>query len=176
MKRLLFIAILFIGLTSAKKPEVKLGTIELFNKQVQIKVPASFEVMDDGRMKKVYHSEAMPKVAYSNTEKTIRIGFGAESISSKESGIPILTIRFEKLLQKLHPKAKWKNQGVQIINGHKVGYIEYLNKKPSKFYELLFFTSFKGQLLSCTFHAPKKGHKPWKLIANEMMQSLTIKK
>ena len=133
MKKLLILSILFVGLTSGKKPEIKLGTIELFNKQVQIKVPASFEIMDDGRMKKVYHSEAMPKVAYSNLEKTVRIGFGAESISTKESGIPIMTIRFEKLLQKLHPKAKWKNQGVQIINGQKVGFIEYINKKPTKF-------------------------------------------
>jgi hypothetical protein len=176
MRLLVAISILLIGLTSAKKPEVKLGTIKLFNKQVQIKVPASFEVMDNGRMKKVFHSEAMPKLAYSNIEKTIRIGFGAESISSKESGIPILALRFEKLLKKLHAKARWKDQGVQIINGHKVGFIEYINKKPSKFYELLFFTSFKGQLLSCTFHAPKKGHRPWKSLAHEMMQSLTIKK
>lgn len=176
MKELTVIFTLFILLTSGKKPEIKMGTIDLFNKQINIKVPVSFELMDDGRMKKVYHQEAMPKIAYSNTEKTIRIGFGAESISSKEAGIPILTVRFEKLLKKLHPNARWKDEGVQIINGHRVGFIEYINKKPTKFYELLFFASFKGQLLSCTFHAPKKGHKPWKKVAHEMMQSLTIKK
>ncbi len=176
MKQILVLFSLFILLTSGKKPEIKMGTIDLFNKQITIKVPASFELMDEGRMKKVYHAEAQPKIAYSNIEKTIRIGFGAQSISSKEAGIPALTIRFEQLLKKLHPKAKWKDQGVQIINGHKVGFIEYINKKPTKFYELLFFASFKGQLLSCTFHAPKKKHKPWKKIAHEMMQSLTIKK
>lgn len=176
MKRLSIIFVLFILLTSGKKPAVKMGTIDLFNKQINIKIPATFDLMSEGRVKKVYHSEALPKIAYSNAEKTIRIGFGAESISSKEAGIPLLTIRFEKLLKKLHPKAKWKDEGIKIINGHKVGFIEYINKKPTKFYELLFFASFKGQLLSCTFHAPKKGHRPWKKVAHIMMQSLTIKK
>ena len=176
MKNLALLSALFLFLTSAKRPDVQMGTIELFNKQISIKIPATFELMDDGRMKKVYHDEVTPKIAYSNLEKTIRIGFGSESLSSKETSIPMLTIRFEKLLKKIHPKARWKDQGVEIINGHKVGFIEYINKKPTKFYELLFFTSYKGQLVSCTFHAPKKGYKSWKMIADEMMQSLTIKK
>ncbi|MEO9532679.1 MAG: hypothetical protein ABJG68_16750 [Crocinitomicaceae bacterium] len=176
MRAFIFISILLIALTSVQKSKIKYERIGLLNQQVEINVPADFKVMDDAKMKKSYQEEAMPKVAYSNEEQSIKIGFGSESISSKESGIPVLTIRFEKLLQKLHPKAKWKDKGVQIINGHKVGYIEYINKKPTKFYELLFFTSFKGQLLSCTFHAPKKRYKPWKLVAHEMMQSLTIKK
>ncbi|MFT4602819.1 MAG: hypothetical protein ACI857_003006 [Arenicella sp.] len=176
MKQSILLFGLFILLTSGKKPAVTLGTIELFNKQVSIKVPAQFELMNENRMKKVFHSAVIPDLAYSNIEKDVRIGFDAEAIGSKESGIPMLTIRFEKILKKLHPKANWKSQGVEVINGQKVGYIEYINKAPSKFYELLFFTSFKGQLLSCTFHAPKKGHRPWKKIAHEIMQSMTIKK
>jgi hypothetical protein len=176
MKNALLLIGLFVLLTSGKKPDVTLGTIELFNKQVSIKIPAAFELMSEGRMKKVYNNAVQPDLAYSNMRKDVRIAFDAESVGSKESGIPMLTIRFEKILQKLHPNAKWKDQGVKVINGHKVGFVEYINKKPNKFYELLFFTSYKGQLLSCTFHAPKKGHRPWKKIAHEIMQSMTIKK
>ena len=176
MQKVILLITLFIICTSGKKPEIKLGSIKLFNNQISIKVPAHFEIMKVYQFKKFYTKESMPKIVYSNLSKEIRVAFGAKSISSKEKGIPAMTSRFESVLKKLYPKAKWKNNGVQIINGSKVGYIEYVNKKPEKFYELLFFTSFKGQLLSCIFHAPKKGHRPWKKIANEIMQSLTLKK
>jgi len=173
---LILISITAISAFSKKNDPVQMGRIELFNKQVSIEVPAQFELMDAGRVAKVYHAEFRPDLAYSNTEKTVRIGFDAESLSSKESGLPVITARIEKILHKIRPKAKWKNEGIEIIGGHKVGFIEYLNKKPEKFFELVFFTSLKGQLLSCQFRAPKKKHKQWKTIAYQIMRSLTIKK
>ena len=176
MRQLISITFLFLLLTSGKKPEVKLGTVSLFNKQVGINVPSSFTNLPETEFKKYYTTESLPKIVFVNDLRDVRISFSAISLSSKESGIPILTAKFELGLKKIHPKAKWLDKGVEIIDGNKVGFIEYINKKPEKFYELLFFTSFKGQLLSCTFHAPKKGHKPWKQIAHEMMNSLTIKK
>lgn len=177
MQKVLLIIMFSPLLCFAKKDTpLKMGTIDLFNKQVNIMIPADFQLMDDGRVSKVYPAEFKPKVAYSNSERTVRVGFGAESLGTKESGLPTITAKMEAILHQLRPKAKWKNEGINIIHGQKIGFIEYLNKKPEKFFELVFFTSYKGQLLSCQFRAPKKKHKGWKLVAYEIMQSFTIKK
>ena len=101
MKGLIIFFGLFVLLTSGKKPEVTLGRIELFNKQISIKVPAQFEMMDENRMKKVYNAAVTPDLAYSNIERNVRIAFDAESTGSKESGIPMMTIKFEKVLKRL---------------------------------------------------------------------------
>lgn len=163
-------------LGSAKGIEINLGKIKLFNGAVEIMVPKEFKSIPDHEFKSYYSAETMPKLVYVDETKEIRIAFDSKSLAAKESDLPRVTATMKAGLQKFHPKAKWKDSGVKVINGHKVGYIDYLNKKPEKFFELLFFTSYKGQMVSCSFHAPKKGFKPWKVIAYEIMESFTIVK
>ena len=171
-----FIAIAVCLNLGAKGIEVNLGKIKLFNGAVEIKVPEDFKSIPDHQFKPLYTAETMPKLVYVNETKEVRIAFDSKSLPAKESDLPRVTATMKAGLQRLHPKAKWKDSGVKVINGNKVGYIDYLNKKPEKFFELLFFASYKGQMVSCTFHSPKKGYKPWKAIAYEIMESFTIVK
>lgn len=160
----------------AKGIEVKLGKIKLFDGAIEIKVPSAFKTLPDHEFKSYYTTETMPRLVYANENKEIRIAFDAKSLSSKESDLPRVTATAKAGLQKLHPKARWKDNGINVINGNKVGFIDYLNKKPEKFFELMFFATYKGQVMYCTFHAPKKGYKPWKEVAYTIMNSFTIVK
>lgn len=73
-------------------------------------------------------------------------------------------------------KSKWKDEGVTEVGGTKVGYLEYFKKKPEKTYEFMFFTLSRGQMLSCCIHAPKKGNKFWRDVAQQIMNSLILVK
>jgi hypothetical protein len=170
------LALFFCFQSEAKGIEVNLGKIKLFDGSIEILVPKEFKSVPDHQFKPFYSPQTMPKLVYLSETKEIRIAFDSKSLASKESDLPRVTATMKAGLQKLHPKAKWKDSGVKVINGHKVGFIDYLNKKPEKFFELLFFASYKGQMVSCTFHAPKKGYKAWKAVAYEIMESFTIVK
>ena len=176
--RILFIvgfAFVLLSFSSKKDPEVTLGKIKLFGGNIELKIPSTFKVLTESKIASYYPKENTPKIVYTNENKEIRIAFFAKSLSSDERAMKKIKTTFEVLLEKTHPKAKWKDDGIELIDKHQVAFVEFINKKPEKYYQLDFFTTFKGQLLSCTFHAPKKKHKPWKNIAHEIMQSLTFK-
>jgi hypothetical protein len=160
---------------SKKEPEIELKkVIVMFNKSIHLTIPLTFRKLADHKISSYYSGASSPKLVYSDSSEDVRIAFDSENLSVKESALPVVTKMIEKGLKKMHPKSKWKDQGITDVEGQKIGFIEYLNKKPEKFYEFIFFTSFKGQLIACTFHAPKKGHKPWKAKMREMMQTLKL--
>ncbi|MCB9225185.1 MAG: hypothetical protein R2780_03145 [Crocinitomicaceae bacterium] len=173
MKHLFSIILLSTALITSAE-EVELNTIKLFNGSIEIDVPKEFKSLAEGQFKSFYTAETMPKLVYANEAKDVRIAFDSKSLSSKESDLPRVTATVKAGLEKLHPKSKMKDTGINVINGHKVSFIDYMNKKPEKFFELMFFATYKGQVMSCTFHSPKKGYKPWKEVAYKIMDSFKI--
>ncbi|UKN03046.1 hypothetical protein K6119_05915 [Paracrocinitomix mangrovi] len=174
---LLFLVAISFSIHAKKGAEVKLAQIEIYNGLVKIKVPSTFKQLADGDIKSLYSKELPAiKMAYADTDKNVRIGFGSTQLNAKEQTLPAITNMIEGWLKEQNPKTKWKDKSVIDVNGAKVGYIEYIQKKPEKNYKFVFFTLFRGQMLACKFHAPKKGFKSWQTIAHEMMQSLIIEK
>lgn len=162
---------------SAKKiPEIKWERIEMFGKTISIHIPEGFEQLPSGEFKKFYPKENLPKLVWGNKERSIRISFDAEPLNIEENVMSQTVGAISGGISSMYPKSKIKDEGVNRISGEDVGYVEYINKKPAKFYELIFFANFRGQLVNCVFHAPKKKHKPWKWVAHQMMESLILKK
>jgi hypothetical protein len=176
MRILLIIWIAFASLSFSfkKEPIVSLKRIKLFGDKIELKIPSTFKILAESKFTAYYPKENTPKIVYTNENKEIRIAFFARALNSSESLLRRLST-YEYLIEKTYSKVKLKDDGAEQIDNLEVVYTEFIIKKPEKYYRLDFFTTFKGQLLSCTFHAPKKKHKPWKLIAHEIMQSLTFK-
>ncbi|MBD3638394.1 MAG: hypothetical protein HUJ25_13665 [Crocinitomicaceae bacterium] len=177
MKVLILIAAFLVpfAILAKKKSDVEYKEVEMFEGNVQLKVPSAFQLLPETQLSKYYEGQPKTKVAYVNDEKSIRIGFGSESLLVDDRSLPAVTNLIEKWLKNKHPKTKWKTKEVTEVDGHKVGYIEFIKKKPEKYYEMVFFTLYRGQMLHCTFHAPKKGYKPWKTVSHEIMQSLKLR-
>lgn len=177
MRSLLLIA-LFVGFSSfgKDKPEVTLAEISLFNKTVKLKVPKEFKQIDDGKIKKLYPGLPKTRVVYANADNTVRIALGSDDLLLKEQALPAMTTMMKGWLKGSVEKSKWKDEGVTDVSGTKVGYLEYIKKKPEQSYEFMFFTLSRGQMLSCSIHAPKKGNKFWRDIANQIMNSLILVK
>lgn len=151
-------------------------TITLFNKSVSIAVPFSFEQKSKDQIKDYKFGSSTAELQYKDPAYDIHVTFYADNLPADERSLPAVRGVIEKVLRQMHPKAKWKNTGVEKIEGGQVGYVEYQNKKPEKYYELIFFTEFRGQLLSGVFHTPKKGYKSWKSVSYQIMRSLVLKK
>ena len=178
MKKLsLFLILIFAVVSYAKKdPEITLVETELLKGLVTIKIPKEFKQMNDGKIKANYQGLPTIKMAYASSDETVRIALGSDQLNAPDQVLPKMTQLMKQWLQGRLDKNKWKGEGVTVINDVKFGYLEYILKKPEKYYEFMFFTLYRGQMLSCSIHSPKKGYKFWKGVAEEMMTTLTFKK
>lgn len=178
MNKFLFIFVLLIAVQafSKDKSEVILTEIELFQGAVKIKIPNNFTPLSDTKVKKTYSGLPTVKMVYANKDESVRIAFGSDDLLAPEQALPQMTLLMKDWLKERLAKNKWKGEGVTQVNGNNFGYLEYILKKPEKNYEFMFFTLYRGQMLSCSIHAPKKGYKSWKVIAEQMMESLRLKK
>lgn len=167
---------LFTFLSFSKKdPEISLKEIDLFSKTVKIKIPAEFKTLGDSKIKQTYQGLPTIKLVYTNDDATVRIAFGSDDLLADDRVLPKMTNMMKDWLKGRLAKNKWKGEGVKIVGGNKFGYLEYILKKPEKYYEHMFFVLYRGQMLSCSIHSPKKGYKFWKGIAEQMMESLVLK-
>ena len=173
---IILVAIIAIPSFGKKDPELTLKYIDLFNKTVKIKVPEEFKQMNSGEIKKTYVGLPTIKMAYANDDQSVRIAFGADELLADDRALPKMTSMMKEWLQGRLAKNKWKDEGVKTVNGNKLGYLEYILKKPEKNYEYMFFTLYRGQMLSCSIHAPKKGWKFWREFAGQMEESLKLLK
>ena len=173
---ILLFAVLFVLPSFARKdPQITLEEIELFKGTVKIEVPKEFKTLSDDKIKKTYEGLPTIKLVYANDDETVRIAFGSDELLVQEQALPKMTGIMKEWLKGRLAKNKWKGEGVKVVNGIKFGYLEYILKKPEKYYEHMFFVLYRGQMLSCSIHSPKKGYKFWKGIAEQMMASLVLK-
>lgn len=170
---------LVIGLAAnfaiAEKVEYQLKKVNLFKGHIEISVPSSFTVLKDFEIEKTYPREDPPKLVYGNQDRSIRIAFDIEDNGATQDQIGNYGATFIKVFNKIYQSPKWKRQEVIEQDQRKIGVLEFLAKKPEKQHKFFFYTDYHNKLLTCNIDHPKKKHKKWKPVAQEIMESLVIK-
>ncbi|MBQ0734196.1 hypothetical protein J9332_07725 [Aquimarina celericrescens] len=165
-----------IALTSAFTVTIDLETKSLLNEKVELKIPKDFDIMSEELMKLKYPSDRRPTLVYSNESGGINIALNLTQNQASQQMIPAYQDNFVQTFKNLYPSAEWKDNGIKMINGKKVGYLELVTPAiDTEIYNLLFFTDLDGKLLLCTFNCTKKSIDKWTPIAKEIMNSLKIK-
>lgn len=159
----------------AKKIDVTLGKIKLMNALIEIKIPSHFSALLDHELATYYNPEALPKAAYADSLREVRLAF--YSVKNRYTDAGMGAIRASYLSDFLRDDLKLKelSGGVVEVDGRETGYMEILHKSPKKCYRFYFLTIYKGLILSGELISPKKGYKNWILPAEEIMKSLDIK-
>lgn len=169
----LILTIPFAISATAKKEEITLAKIKMFNDLIEIKVPTTFTVMHDFEVKKVYPENDLPKVVYANADKTIRIAFRNKK-SGEQTKPAVFKDSFYADWQKADPKLKELSNGLATVDGRDMAFVGVLHKTPEKEFQFLFCTIYKGMFMSGEIISPKKGYKPWIDLGNQIMNSLHI--
>lgn len=169
---LIFSLVLCISAT-AKKEEITLAKIKMFNDLIEIMVPTTFTVMHDFEMKKAYPENDQPKVVYANADKTIRIAFRNKK-SGDQTKPAVFKDSFYADWQKADPKLKELSNGVTTVDGRDMAFVGAMHKTPEKEFQFLFCTIYKGMFMSGEVITPKKGYKSWVTISELIMKSLHI--
>ena len=175
MKQILpIISLFFISTGFLVKPELEIKS--LLNNKIELKIPKDFAIMSEELLKLKYPSERRPTLVFSNDSGGINIALNLTSNPANQESILPYKDNFVQTFKSLHPKAIWKDHGVSLINGRKVGYLELITPAiDTDIYNLMFFTDLEGKLLLCSFNCTIKDIEEWKPIAKEIMNSLKTK-
>lgn len=176
--RFLIFVLLASSINSAfsKKAEITLGKISLMNNQVEIKIPTHFSALLDHEVKKFYPEDNLPKVAYADSLREVRLAFYMQKNENKDLGAGAIKAAAITEFLKNDLKMKELSNGVTTVDGSEMAYVGILHKSPEKFYRFYFLTVYKkGLVLAGELISPKKGYKTWIPIGEEIMNSLDVK-
>jgi len=178
MKKFQTSTLLFITfvLVAASTLNIELETKSLLDNKVELKIPKGFEIMPEELIELKYPSERRPSLVYSNESGGINVALNWTEDKASQELIPPYKDNFVQAFKNMYPSADWKNSGIKMINGRKVGYLELVIPAiDTEIYNLMFFTDLDGKLLLCTFNCTKKSIHEWTPAAKEIMNSLKIK-
>ena len=174
-KALLFPAFCLLVLVMAARPftEVELIKKHVLSERVEILIPKGFEVMSEQQMDFNYaKAQSRPSVIYTNS-KEASLAFAYTDNAADQDMIDMYADTFHKTFLKQFKGATWFNNGVQEINGRKIGYLELMKPELGhEVYTLIFFTDVEGKLLMCTFTCADRQKPEWESVAKQIMGSL----
>ncbi|MEZ5069899.1 MAG: hypothetical protein R2751_02755 [Bacteroidales bacterium] len=171
----LALAVLSLILISSKISDVDLVVKSLLDDKVELKIPASFEIMSEEMTKTKYPSERRPTLIYTNETGEINVALNLTQNQASQEMINAYQESFVKTFKTLYPSAEWIETGVADINNRKVGYLELITPAiDTEIYNLMFFTDLDGKLLLCTFNCTIDSIDNWTPIAKEIMKSLKV--
>lgn len=170
------ITILTALITSIFSFTIDLETKSLLNDRITLKVPKEFDIMPEEMTKLKYPSERRPTLIYSDPSGGINVALNLTQSRANQQLIEPYKENLVQTFKKLYPSAEWKSNGITLVNGRKVGYMEIVTPAiDTEVYNLIFFTDVDGKLLLCTFNCTEKSISEWTPIAKEIMNSLTVK-
>ena len=174
--RIILLATFVFGLLSATIVQRELEIKSILNDRVEIKLPKEFQIMSEEMVSLKYPSERRPTLIYTNESGGINVAFNLTENKANQDIIDPYKDNFVKTFKNMYCYGEWKDNGVKIINGKKVGFLELVTPAiDTEIYNLMFFTDLEGKLLLCTFNCTKKDIKEWETTAKEIMSSLKIK-
>lgn len=175
-KSFLLFALMATSFSSfAKKTEIKLSKIKLFNDLIEIKVPTHFSGLLDHEIKKYYSADKLPKTALGDSLRESRLAFYSKKLEVADAGVGALRASVLSDFIREDLNLKELSSGIIKVDGRDVSYVSIMHKSPKKFYRFYFLTVHQGLVLSGELITPKKGYKNWIPIAEEIMKSLDIK-
>ncbi|MCI1186304.1 hypothetical protein MON38_02655 [Hymenobacter sp. DH14] len=183
-----FIAMLLLacGLFAFRSDEIEFDTKTLFGNQIELKIPKGFIIMPEEMAKLKFIPERRPTLVYTNETGNISVALNITNSKATQAELP--AIKEDVLRAYKHPyvSAREKWNAIQMVNGRKVGFIEFgtLDIKNTVYgtsatersaYNLIFFTDFHGRLLLCNVSCIDKNSEQWQYAAKEIMASLKLK-
>ncbi len=158
----------------AKAPDLEKRRI--YSNQVEILVPKGFKDMPADMVSRKYPSANRPNVIFTDADGTVNVAFNHTANQATQAQIDAYKASIVTSTKRAYSSAKWRGDGVKVINGRKVGYCELITPAADQnVYNLMFFTDLDGRLLMCTFNCVEKKLGEWQEPARQIMRSLTVK-
>ena len=138
-------------------------------------IPKAFVPMDIESAKIKYPHEQRPETILTDETDSINIVLSYETDPVQNEEVETVRDTMMGALRRVNPGVKPRENGVEVISGKNIAYVEYSHPVlDGKLYNLMYFMELHGNLLIGNFNCSTKDAKYWKSIALEMMRSIRI--
>jgi hypothetical protein len=170
-----FLLILFIPFGSFA--QIKLEKKSFIDNKIEILVPADFKSMSAEALEKKYpNRNHTPDVVLTDENGEVNIVMSLINQPLQDSLVGAYKDFQISSLKKLHPDAKWLDEGVKPINGKSVGYFKFTcSVVDDTAFNYYFFTDMDSKVMILSFNCTEKLLPKWKETAETIVSSLKIK-
>ncbi|MFM9907721.1 MAG: hypothetical protein ACKVOW_00160 [Chitinophagaceae bacterium] len=174
---MLFLKNIFgIVLMMALVAPIELEKKSILDNKVELLMPKGWKPMSQDLIKIKYPGVRPPKLVYSDVSGSISIAFNHTDSKASPSMLEKYKEVLKTSLETAYPDAVWEEDGIKEINGKKAGVFRVITEaRDDKIYNYMVFTDMDGKLLICSFNCLEKKLKAWKPLAEEIMNSISIK-
>jgi hypothetical protein len=153
------------------------GLAQLTNRKalsntIEIKLPASFKLMDARMLASKYPANNHPTEAYTNDEANVNITFKKTDQSLTEQDV---FTHGKKMEQDLVDKGRIeliKTEQIKVNSNNIHVFSFYSNAIDTKVYNVIFIFSSKGKLVAGSFNCTTALQSQWQLTAYEIIRSI----
>jgi hypothetical protein len=151
-------------------------TLSLLSGKVIMVAPPGLSKMSDEMYYAKYHKTERPTLVLS--DKNGEVNFIADNIDQPVNESQLGAFRDFQIqgLKNRRPDINVLDQGLKTINGHKVAWFKFVSQAiDQKVFNHYFFAVVNGKILFCTFNCIQEEQAKWAPVADQIMNSLSIR-
>ncbi|MEQ6122395.1 hypothetical protein [Reichenbachiella sp. MALMAid0571] len=178
---LLSFLLLFSSYQSDKLVKIKV------NESISMSIPENFRPMTDDEIADRYFTIKRPLALFTDPGMTIDLGVNKSITQWNEKDLEIMKSFQKSNIYSLYDNIEMLSEGIKEVNGRKYAYFEFVStvkeeedvfvKKGSiNKYTYIQYTLINGNSLVFNFSCPSNIKATWQNVANEIMQSMEVKK
>ncbi len=155
---------------------IELEPKTLLDGQITILLPKDWRPMSESLIKIKYPGARPPQYVYSDISGGISLAITATDSRATPQQLEQYKSVLKAQLEQAYPDATWEGDGMKMVNGKKLGYFKLMtDAADTRIYNQMFFTDMKGKLLLMSFNCVENKLKPWRPVADSIMNSLVVR-
>ena len=158
--------------------EIELETRSLLHDRIELLVPKEFTMMPPQLIDLKYaRFKNKPTYVLTNLAGSVNIVLNQDERGTvNQDRIESKKNMIRNTLLQLIPRSELKSDGIQMINGRKVGYIKFVTKGIDEdIYNYMALTDVQGKLLTASFNCTVALLPQWDATAEKIVNSLKVK-
>ena len=148
---------------------------EVLQGRVKIKLPSTFELMEQGMLEFKYPESNRPTEVYTNPEGSVNIALNYTNNPLHENQIEEFHAVLSQMFHNLYPSATWHRDGVEEINGNKFVVLELVTPAiDTEIHNIISGTSVENRLLLVSFNTTKELSGQWLETGKAIIYSIDV--
>lgn len=154
---------------------IEFTKMDFYDGQIQMHIPAAFEVMESDLMDIKYPSSRRPDYIYTSESTSINVTLKIMEQQIKAEELENFTQTMMEILQKMQPTTNMLDIGFNEVNDVQIGYFDFITPAlDNKIYNLMFLFIVGENVTMGSINCLKKEMNIWKPIAYGMMETISI--
>lgn len=154
---------------------IEFTKMDFYDGQIQMHIPAAFEVMESDLMDIKYPSSRRPDYIYTSESTSINVTLKIMEQQIKAEELEDFTQTMMEILQKMQPTTNMLDIGFNKVNDVQIGYFDFITPAlDNKIYNLMFLFIVGENVTMGSINCLKKEMNIWKPIAYGMMETISI--